>query len=1186
MNAERLSHPRNYGIIEKKVPKKCPVFSSATTNMVTKRLWTYHRNGSNPRTTAKDAGVKNGTLPSWVTSNGHPHSKLLAPTSAWKMNSNEIKEKAQGFLKQANAELQELIGEGGSEWKQCIDLPIRLNRIQELTASIDKLVLIKSPGSKKYESWIAADMARFLESLGKVIQEIKSSAGKDIEKKSPQPATPLLVDTPREQYLKTEDMKPIDVPESLNHDFAQSLSARRHKVVSPGHKQDIRSGALSARIRSKPNSGYANKKALSNTTPKKKGKPKVKAGYVPPTTVTQEIQVFCGRVLPVQRVYKGKMKKSSNKSRGPSTRHRVSSRATGSKASSKRYSHPTKLKEKASSSREKGSSTLDQGVYGIRDYLESQEGRMVILEKIKDCRQYEAAGDIPQDVCFDYAASVWRKARASSQQLKYRYGRTPSLSILRDSFSMFEHSSNFGHMQSIDLQAFLHHALVQVAMGDYEDSDVDDCHIQPLSRKMNVANLKNRDDVLSSPGSFCISPICKREFRNDPRYNMPEELDDDKYYDTDEEKNNLKGDGDEVLPSPGGLIRSLAIDGKWKESAVKPSNGGSNDPRLPDESLELEWVYGYRSRDGHSNVFSDEEGSLVYPVSCVGVVHNVLAKTQRHYRGHAGTITCIARHPINRSLFATGSAASVEKREAQLPCIHVWSSMSPDFIAIIPDAHKRCVRSMGFSRDGNVLASVGFDENNSINSKIWDWKKKELIAQLSIGLELIFDLCWSSTDPTLFTTVGRNEICNWKNSGAGKLSCKVLKLNEDVALAGGIVLPHKRKPIPTADKKARKQHQSRRSYLCVTYTRSGDMVVGVQGYGDLLVFRDNEHIKCKKAVHNGSVYTLTTCKDLLLSGGKDGKINIFDSKYNLIKRLHFHSSIRAICANSEQAPLIVGTVRSRIWTLSDWLNTADASHAKIHISGHFDGELHGLDIHPKSSHIFATSGEDNRITLWDAEKRQMIASWPMTVRRGKRVKRRGPGAISSQPSWRASRAIAFSPDGRLIAVGTNYTEIRIFDSSKHKEVRYVDLGKLPPPHNPTSSRALRPSDEIGNGKRFTSPITCIKYSPDGTILAAGLNCSLVLLDVRSGNIPKAHLPVEGGVVNFDFTANSEHLRVVSGKCELLFFDIFASDLKLSRPADDPYTIAKRKPFLATQSCMFDWGLIGLRDLSADGKWTR
>ena len=91
----------------------------------------------------------------------------------------------------------------------------------------------------------------------------------------------------------------------------------------------------------------------------------------------------------------------------------------------------------------------------------------------------------------------------------------------------------------------------------------------------------------------------------------------------------------------------------------------------------------------------------------------------------------------------------------------------------------------------------------------------------------------------------------------------------------------------------------------------------------------------------------------------------------------------------------------------------------------------------------------------------------------------------------------------------------------------------------------------------------------------------MLLDVVSGHIPKFHAPVAGSVVSVDWTRDSKHVRIMSGACELIYFDVFCSNLS-SPHFRRPTECARAPTSFATRSAPLTWGTQGARDPETDG----
>jgi hypothetical protein len=72
---------------------------------------------------------------------------------------------------------------------------------------------------------------------------------------------------------------------------------------------------------------------------------------------------------------------------------------------------------------------------------------------------------------------------------------------------------------------------------------------------------------------------------------------------------------------------------------------------LPDESLILEHVYGYRTRDCRNNLFYTKSGKIVFPAGSVCVVHDIKENTQRFFHGqHKEEVTAVALHPNGKTV--------------------------------------------------------------------------------------------------------------------------------------------------------------------------------------------------------------------------------------------------------------------------------------------------------------------------------------------------------------------------------------------------------------------------------------------------------------------------------------------------------------------------------------------------------
>jgi WD40 repeat protein len=124
-----------------------------------------------------------------------------------------------------------------------------------------------------------------------------------------------------------------------------------------------------------------------------------------------------------------------------------------------------------------------------------------------------------------------------------------------------------------------------------------------------------------------------------------------------------------------------------------------------------------------------------------------------------------------------------------------------------------------------------------------------------------------------------------------------------------------------------------------------------------------------------------------------------------------------VIATNQADILVVGNVN------------ADSAPEIVH-SGHHDGELWAVAPHPDAATgLFASVGEDNKLIVWDAERHSAVKVAPISTEPG--VARRKvvrAATTSSAATNHCARAIAYSPDAKHLAVGTNEGKCCVYDA--------------------------------------------------------------------------------------------------------------------------------------------------------------
>ncbi|ETO85538.1 hypothetical protein F444_00806 [Phytophthora nicotianae P1976] len=166
-----------------------------------------------------------------------------------------------------------------------------------------------------------------------------------------------------------------------------------------------------------------------------------------------------------------------------------------------------------------------------------------------------------------------------------------------------------------------------------------------------------------------------------------------------------------------------------------PSTDASAALQAPQASLELEYVYGCRSgvttslssshppapnASTNNNAFYISNGEIMWFTATLVVLYRKETNTQRFFREHTNEVTSVAIHP-NQRIVASGQAG----RSA---FVLVWNAndepLGKRFACL--KGHQVTVRSISFSHDGKLLASLGGDMYNTIC--IHDWKAQELLV--------------------------------------------------------------------------------------------------------------------------------------------------------------------------------------------------------------------------------------------------------------------------------------------------------------------------------------------------------------------------------------------------------------------------------------------------------------------------
>lgn len=586
----------------------------------------------------------------------------------------------------------------------------------------------------------------------------------------------------------------------------------------------------------------------------------------------------------------------------------------------------------------------------------------------------------------------------------------------------------------------------------------------------------------------------------------------------------------------------------WIGAIVPPSNAPTPNSREPDLSLELDWVYGYQTELSRQNLVYNDRDEIVYHTAAVGVIYDPVAHLQRHHLCHNDDILSFTMSSISRGVVATGE-------RGKKPVVRLWDAHSGELRCELKGFHSRGVVSLAFSADMKLLVSVGDDDDHSValwedaSNGSWTLAKLRATAKGDKGVNHFASFFGSGG---AVVTGGAKHVLFWSTEGKTLVS-----------------------------KRGRVGKRGTLQVFPCGCTFGDEFVTGTAS-GELYVWRGEEVSKIVKA-HDGEVSVVYSHGSelsvavagkgtqtqqqqiLLLSGGKDGKVLMWNASYQSLKcfdlaAMNAGCLLRAICSvflSASGQKLLVGTKSSDIVEV-DVSSGVVLNGGRSLFSGHFAHELWGLTVHP-SRREFATTGDDGTLRVWDMDAKQMTK-------------------LSRLPS--KARACAYSPDAALLAVGLGGGDSAALrrrggksapTKSKEGAVMIISTGE--------GVQDMQVLFEDAPAKEWISDV---KFSPCGRHLAFGSHDNAIYFysihATGAGVEVKKRKPFakhNSYITHLDFSEDSKYVQSNCGAYEYLFCDTTTSEQVRS-------ATAVRNAAWATWTCTLGWPVQGIWPECADG----
>ena len=499
--------------------------------------------------------------------------------------------------------------------------------------------------------------------------------------------------------------------------------------------------------------------------------------------------------------------------------------------------------------------------------------------------------------------------------------------------------------------------------------------------------------------------------------------------------------------------------------------------------------------------------------AAVGIVLDTEANTQKIFgsgekkttQGHIDDITALTVNSAKTHV-ATGEVG-------KNPKIIVWTASDVQLVKEFRQGRdSRAVTALAFNKDGSLLVSTALDNDHIV--RVWKWEQGQCIASDKGGPDKILDCSWSPVEQN-FCTVGIKHVFFWN-------------IEEGAKKRKGIFGKFKMTNLTT-----------------VQGLDNGNFVAGGSN-GWLYIFQGNNCIKSIQAVKERfSIHTLRAAGNSILCGGSDNSLYVMDISLN-IKDAHQLQSIPRACDMFGQK-IVVGLRDGTI------LEIVGKNQAKILMESHSDGEVWGLDIGSRMNKEFViTSGDDNKIKVWDPEERRCMQNAILEPNPGpKRKPGEGASTLANNSPNQQSRAVAYGPNG----------EVAIAFNNGHFQIR-ESIGEL--------NQILHDGQQGTTPKEWTE---CMKYSPDGKWLAIGSHDDhIYIYDTNTYTLKSKKHKHHSFLTAIDWSLDSRSLHSTSGDYELLYWDVSPEGKLTQVPSG---ATAKRDEPWKTWSTHFGWPVQGI-----------
>ena len=559
----------------------------------------------------------------------------------------------------------------------------------------------------------------------------------------------------------------------------------------------------------------------------------------------------------------------------------------------------------------------------------------------------------------------------------------------------------------------------------------------------------------------------------------------------------------------------------WLEGMLSPDLPLEEDLSLPNYSLKIEHVWGFRIEDCRKNLFFLSKDQILYSCSSMCIIQNLDDNTQTLFGGfpigedkecHDKDITAIAYLKKDVSMIATGQPGINPK-------ILVWSPIDPEVIYVKFEQPKgsKLVSHLSFDYTGRYIGSFGKDDDNSFY--IFDLKSKSLYWEQKTNNDGIAPINNIIEKNNINNKTDKEEDEKDKEKNADDLifdkennSEYLLDMcfnpNEyELCLVGveKIIFGNYKNKI--LFEKANSPGKIRKIFTSCCYVNNVTCLVG-NNQGKLYILEERKK-KFSKKISNGTIQNITYKRHTrrVYISDSFGKVMLFNPKtLDQLDSFQMDSVVKSLDVNMNNQ-IIMGLKNGEIKI--KYYGTI-TKHEQSILKAHSFG-INDIAYIPEKKII--SVGEDNKILLFNILSKKCESS----------------GNVNLTNSLIAIKGlcIAYSETKENIALGLSNGYISIRKDEKHLDTQVISDIKI-----------------------SEDSIIILKYTYYGDFLLCSTKLGeLVLLDTNDNYKICSKIETIGIIYQFDWDRDGKYIQAVNDRNKYIFYEIEKDLIQQKNPND-------------------------------------